>query len=55
MNLGEEIYVYQYALTVRPDEIFEASLVHECLGQKNRHLFKMLGAYIPSGRMIFTM
>jgi len=55
LNLGEEFYVYQYALTVRPDEIFEASQVHEILAQKNRHMFKMLGAYIPSGRMIFTM
>lgn len=55
LTLGEEIFVYQYALTVRPDEVFEASIVHEILGQKNRHLFKILGAYVPSGRMIFTM
>ena len=32
LSLGEEIYVYQYALTVRPDDIFEASIVHEILG-----------------------
>lgn len=53
--LGREMYVYQYALKVLPDEVFEASLVHDILKSKNRHLFKLLGAYVPSGRMIFTL
>ena len=49
------MFVYQYALVVRPDEVFEASLVHDILRTKNRYLFKILGAYVPSGRMIFTI
>ena len=55
LHLGAEVHVYQYALVVRPDEVFEASLVHEILRTKNRYLFKILGAYVPSGRMIFTL
>ena len=55
LNLGENVYVFQYALRVIPDEVFDAALVHEILEKKNRHLFKLLGAYVPSGRMIFTM
>ena len=55
MNLGEEIYVYQYALRILPDDIFEAAIVHKILAIKHRHMFKLLGAYIPSGKMIFTM
>ena len=47
--------MYQYALQVRPDEVFEAALVHDILKAKNRHLFKILGAYVPSGRLIFTL
>ena len=38
-----------------PDEIFEASIVHEILATKHRHIYRMLGSYAPSGRMIFTM
>ena len=49
------MHVYQYALQVRPDEVFEAALVHDILKAKNRHLFKILGAYVPSGRLIFTL
>jgi len=41
--------VYQYAMTVTPDEIVDASIIHEILGLKNRRLFKLLGAYVPSG------
>jgi hypothetical protein len=49
------MFVYGYALTVLPDEIFEASVVHDILKIKHRHLFRVLGTYAPSGRMIFTI
>ena len=38
-----------------PDDVFDAALVHQILDKKNRYLFKILGAYVPSGRMIFTL
>ena len=47
--------MYQYALTVSPDEIVDASIIHEILGQKNRRLFKLLGAYVPSGQSIYVL
>lgn len=47
--------VYQYALSVSPDEIFEAAIVHDIMQQKNRRLFRLLGSYVPSGQMIFTL
>ena len=49
LNIGREKVVYQYAMTVTPDEIVDASIIHEILGLKNRRLFKLLGAYVPSG------
>ena len=55
ISLGEDVHVFQYALTIRPDDMFDSAIVHEILAQKNRHLFKILGAYMPSGQMIFTM
>jgi len=55
LNIGQELYVYQYALTVQPAEVFDAAIVHDILAMKNRQLFKMLGAYVPSGRTIYTM
>lgn len=42
-------------MRVLPDDVFDATLVHEILSKKNRYLFKILGAYVPSGRMIFTL
>lgn len=38
-----------------PNEIFESALVHDIMLQKNRRLFKLLGAFVPSGQMIFTL
>ena len=29
MSVGASVQVFQYALTVTPNEIFDASLVHE--------------------------
>ena len=55
LNIGQELYVFQYALTVQPAEVFDAAIVHDILAMKNRQLFKMLGAYVPSGRTIYTM
>ena len=55
LNIGQELYVFQYALTVQPAEVFDAAVVHDILAMKNRQLFKMLGAYVPSGRTIYTM
>lgn len=55
ITLGQNIYVFQYALRVIPDDVFDAALVHEIMEKKNRYLYKILGAYVPSGRMIFTM
>ena len=55
LNLGDNLQVYQYALTVTPDDIFEASVVHRILMKKFRRLYKILGAYVPSGKMIFTL
>ncbi len=47
--------MYQYALSVLPDEMFDASIVHEILATKHRYIYRILGSYAPSGRMIFTM
>ena len=47
--------VYQYALTVTPDDIFDASVVHRILMKKMRRLYKCIGAYAASGKMIFTL
>jgi len=55
LNFKKNTPVYQYPLTVTPDEIFEACQVHDILAQKHRHMSKILGAYFPSGQMIFTM
>jgi hypothetical protein len=55
LNIGNEMIVYQYAMTVSPDEIVDASVIHEILGLKNRRLFKLLGAYVPSGQSIYVL
>lgn len=57
LSLGQgEVHVFQYALTVIPDEVFEAALVHECLNLKSNRLVRLLGGpFVPSGKMIFTM
>ena len=36
-------------MTVSPDEIFEAAIVHDVLTKKNRQMYKTLGPYVPSG------
>jgi len=47
LNIGNEMIVYQYAMTVSPDEIVDASVIHEILGLKNRRL--------PSGQSIYVL
>ena len=51
----ENVQVYQYALRILPNEIFDASLVHEILATKHRFIYKILGNYAPSGQVIYTM
>lgn len=51
----ENVLVYQYALIILPNEIFDASLVHEILATKHRFIYKILGNYAPSGQVIYTM
>ena len=55
MSLDFKKYVYQYALRIIPDEIFDASRVHDILRTKHRFIYKIMGTYAPSGQMIFTM
>ena len=47
--------VYQYPLTVLPEDIFDALVVHEILAKKSRFLYRCLGPHIPSGKMLFTL
>ena len=49
------MHVYQYALRITPNEIFDASLVHEILATKHRFIYKIMGTYAPSGQVIYTM
>jgi hypothetical protein len=49
------VFVYQYALRILPDDIFDASVVHDILATKHRRIYRILGSYAPSGQMIFTM
>ena len=55
MNCGFTKHVYQYALRILPDEIFDASRVNDILKTKHRYIYKLMGTYAPSGQMIFTM
>ena len=47
--------VYQYPLTVLPEDIFDALIVHEIISKKSRFLYRCLGPHIVSGKMMFTM
>lgn len=47
--------VWQYVLEVKPDEVWEAHLVHEIIRTKKTALEKALGHFVPSGRTIYTL
>lgn len=55
VSVSEQMVAYQYALSVTPNEIFESAIVHDIMITKNRRLFKLLGSFVPSGQMIFTL
>ena len=47
--------MYQYALRITPDEVFDASIVHDILATKHRFIYRLLGTYAPSGKIIYTL
>lgn len=47
--------VWQYVLEIKPDEVWEAHLVHEIIRTKKSALEKVLGHYVPSGKTIYTL
>ena len=55
LTLNQSVPVYQYVLEVKPDEIFEAHLVHEIIRTKKKALETALGPNVVSGRTIYTL
>lgn len=55
LELVQAIVVYQYDLRLIPDEIFDPFVVNDIFEKKNRHYYRMLGSYVPSGRLMFTL
>ena len=49
LNCGFTKHVYQYALRILPDEIFDASRVNDILKTKHRYIYKLMGSYAASG------
>lgn len=55
LTLGENACVYQYVLDIKPDEFWEAHRVHDIIRTKKTSLEKALGAYVVSGKTIYTL
>ncbi len=53
--LGQNVPVWQYVLEIKPDEFWEAHLVHEIIRTKKKALEAALGHYVPSGKTIYTL
>ena len=55
LTLGQNACVYQYVLDITPDEMWEAHRVHDIIRTKKTSLEKALGAYVVSGKTIYTL
>jgi len=55
LTLGQNACVYQYCLDIKPDEFWEAHRVHDIIRTKKTALEKALGAYVVSGKTIYTL
>ena len=55
LTLGRNACVYQYVLDIKPDEMWESHRVHEIIRTKKTSLEKALGAYVVSGKTIYTL
>lgn len=53
--LSHSVPVWQYTLEIKPDEVWEAHLVHEIVRTKKTALEKALGHYVASGKTIYTL
>ena len=55
LTLGQNACVHQYVLDIKPDEMWEAARVHDIIRTKKTSLEKALGAYVVSGKTIYTL
>jgi len=55
LTLGQNACVFQYVLDIKPEEFWEAHRVHEIIKTKKTSLEKALGAYVVSGKTIYTL
>ena len=55
LKLSQNSVVYQYALSITPNEYLEASRVHEIIRKNRTNLERALGYYVPSGMTIYTL
>ena len=55
LTLGQNACVFQYVLDIKPDEFWESHRVHEIIKTKKTSLEKALGAYVVSGKTIYTL
>ena len=55
LTLGRNACVFQYVLDIKPDEFLETHRVHEIIKTKKTSLEKALGAYVVSGKTIYTL
>lgn len=47
--------IYQYPISIEPDDIFEASNTNEIFQKNNRRMYRLFGPYAPSGKILYTM
>ena len=55
LKLNQSVPVWQYVLEIKPDEVWEAHLVHEIIRTKKKALETALGHFVPSGKTIYTL
>lgn len=55
LKIGKNVAVYQYVLDIKPDELWEADRVHAIIRTKRSALEKALGAFVVSGKTIYTL
>ena len=54
LNLGTELSVFQYEVSVSPDVMQDAYIIHGIFRAIKRRVESILGLYVISGKSVFT-